>query len=63
MVYAMADDSERMKRVTHKLKKMTLLLCWLSLLVGYVAGAMITHNRIELIVRRKVMEILKQEEE
>lgn len=59
----MADDSERMKRVTHKLKKMTLLLCWLSLLVGYVAGAMITHNRIELIVRRKVMEILKQEEE
>jgi hypothetical protein len=42
---------------------MTLLLCWLSLLVGYIAGAMVTYMRIEFIVKRKVRQILKQREE
>jgi hypothetical protein len=60
----MADDSERMKRKTLKQKKMGLLLCsWLGLFVGYCLGAIITHTRIEIIVRRKVREIFKQEEE
>jgi len=51
-----------MKRRLLKFKKMTLLLCWLSLLVGYVAGATITYMRIEVLVRRKVREILKNKE-
>lgn len=42
---------------------MTLLLCWLSLLVGYVVGAVVTYNRIETIVRRKVRQILKNRED